>query len=70
LDDPQMYFDYLRSGMPGDEERLYHNAMDVVSLAALFNMSPTCLQTVQRSHLHIIDQASINGCSKTWKIMN
>jgi uncharacterized protein len=35
---PQMYFDYLRSGDPIPLKSVfYHNAMDVVSLAALFN---------------------------------
>ena len=35
---PQMYFDYLRSGDPTPLKSVfYHNAMDVVSLAALFN---------------------------------
>lgn len=35
---PQMYFDYLRSGDPTPLKNIfYHNAMDVVSLAALFN---------------------------------
>lgn len=35
---PQMYFDYIRSGDPTPLKNvLYHNAMDVVSLAALFN---------------------------------
>ena len=35
---PQMYFDYIRSGDPEPLKSVfYHNAMDVVSLAALFN---------------------------------
>ncbi len=35
---PQMYFDYLRSGDARPLEGVfYHNALDVVSLAALFN---------------------------------
>jgi len=35
---PSMYFDYLRSGDPTPLKSVfYHNAMDVVSLAALFN---------------------------------
>jgi len=36
-DIPHLYFDYLRSGDAGPLRRVvYHNAMDVVSLAALF----------------------------------
>ena len=35
---PQMYFDYLRSGDAREMKKVfYHNAMDVVSLAALLN---------------------------------
>jgi uncharacterized protein len=35
---PQMYFDYLRSGDPTALKNVfYHNSMDVISLAALFN---------------------------------
>lgn len=39
---PQMYFDYLRDGDARPLKRVfYHNAMDVVSLAALLNHSVT-----------------------------
>jgi uncharacterized protein YprB with RNaseH-like and TPR domain len=41
---PQMYFDYLTSGDARPLKRvLYHNAMDVMSLAALFNHTNTLL---------------------------
>lgn len=35
---PQIYFDYLRSGDPQPLQNVfYHNSMDIISLAALFN---------------------------------
>jgi uncharacterized protein YprB with RNaseH-like and TPR domain len=41
---PQYYFDYLRSGDPTPLKSVfYHNAMDVVSLAALLNHMATLL---------------------------
>jgi uncharacterized protein YprB with RNaseH-like and TPR domain len=41
---PQMYFDYLRSGDARPLKSVfYHNAMDVVSLAALFNYTANLL---------------------------
>ena len=42
---PQMYFDYLRDGDARPLQRVfYHNAMDVVSLAALLNHTSTLLE--------------------------
>ena len=43
---PQMYFDYLREGDARPLKRVfYHNAMDVVSLAALLNHSTSLLES-------------------------
>ncbi len=42
---PQIYFDYLRDGDARPLQRVfYHNAMDVVSLAALLNHTSTLLE--------------------------
>jgi tetratricopeptide (TPR) repeat protein len=42
---PQMYFDYLRDGDARPLKRVfYHNAMDVVSLAALLNHTSAMLE--------------------------
>lgn len=58
---PQMYFDYLRSGDAREMKNVfYHNAMDVVSLAALFKYVANLLaDPFSAPDLHIIDQASI-----------
>jgi uncharacterized protein YprB with RNaseH-like and TPR domain len=58
---PQLYFDYLRSG---DAEPLrgvfYHNAMDVVSLAALLEHSAALLSDPLRDNsAHVIDLLAI-----------
>ena len=43
---PQMYFEYLRDGDARPLKRIfYHNAMDVVSLAALLNHSTSLLES-------------------------
>ncbi len=42
---PQMYFDYLRSGDAGPMKNvIYHNAMDVLSLASLLNHTTQMLE--------------------------
>jgi hypothetical protein len=49
VDDPQMYFDYLRSGDPTPLKSVfYHNAMDVLSLASSSPTRPSCLPNFQR----------------------
>lgn len=51
---PQIYFDYLRSGDPEPLKGvIYHNGMDIVSLAALFiyvSQSFETITTVDRFH--------------------
>jgi len=58
---PQMYFDYLRSGDAREMKNVfYHNAMDVVSLAALFKYVANLLaDPLKSTELHAIDQASL-----------
>jgi hypothetical protein len=58
---PQMYFDYLRSGDAREMKNVfYHNAMDVVSLAALFKYVANLLSDpLNQPDLHPIDQASL-----------
>jgi hypothetical protein len=58
---PQMYFDYLRSGDVSPLKRIfYHNAMDVVSLAALFNHTARLLSDpFTHRPQHNIDLAAI-----------
>ena len=53
---PQMYFDYLRDGDARPLQRVfYHNAMDVVSLAALLNHTTALLENplLQSRNEHI-----------------
>jgi hypothetical protein len=58
---PQIYFDYLRSGDARPLSGvLYHNAMDVLGLAALLNHSASLLADPLHSpDLHKLDQAAI-----------
>jgi uncharacterized protein len=58
---PQMYFDYLRSGdASGMKNVFYHNAMDVVSLAALFkHVAGLLADPLHQVGLDPIDQASL-----------
>lgn len=58
---PQMYFDYLRSGDAREMKNVfYHNAMDVVSLAALFkHIAGLLANPLNCPDLHAIDQASL-----------
>jgi hypothetical protein len=47
---PQIYFDYLRSGDPAPLKGvLYHNGMDILSLAALFLHLSTSFENIQYS---------------------
>ena len=49
---PQLYFDYLRDGDARPLKRVfYHNAMDVVSLAALLNHTSSLLENPLSHHL-------------------
>jgi uncharacterized protein YprB with RNaseH-like and TPR domain len=54
---PQLYFDYLRSGDARPLKSVfYHNAMDILSLAALLNhMAAILEEPVVREELHGID---------------
>ncbi len=54
---PQLYFDYLRSGDARPLKSVfYHNAMDILSLAALLNhMAAILEEPVIREELHGID---------------
>lgn len=54
---PQMYFDYIRSGDAGPLKSVfYHNAMDILSLAALFSHVTQILEdAVDITRLHAID---------------
>ena len=54
---PSMYFDYLRSGDPSPLKSVfYHNAMDVVSLAALFQNLATLLASPSEADIkHGVD---------------
>jgi uncharacterized protein YprB with RNaseH-like and TPR domain len=58
---PQLYFDYLRSGDAREMKNVfYHNAMDVISLAALFKHIARLLEDpLHAANLHCIDQASL-----------
>jgi uncharacterized protein len=58
---PQMYFDYLRSGDAREMKNVfYHNAMDVVSLAALFkHVAGLLADPLHQEGLDPIDQASL-----------
>jgi uncharacterized protein len=58
---PQMYFDYLRDGDARPLKRVfYHNAMDVVSLAALLNHTSTLLENPSTQPLsEYIDLAAV-----------
>ncbi len=58
---PQMYFDYLRSGDAREMKNVfYHNAMDVVSLAALLkHVAGLLTDPLQQVGLDPIDQASL-----------
>jgi uncharacterized protein YprB with RNaseH-like and TPR domain len=48
---PQIYFDYLRAGDARPLKRVfYHNAMDVVSLAALLNYTSSLLEDPLSKH--------------------
>jgi uncharacterized protein YprB with RNaseH-like and TPR domain len=48
---PQLYFDYLREGDARPLKRVfYHNAMDVVSLAALLNHTSSLLEDPSNQH--------------------
>ena len=54
---PQMYFDYLRSGDANPLRSVfYHNAMDVLSLAALFShLSRMLEESIDGAHYHAVD---------------
>ncbi|HSB67247.1 MAG TPA: ribonuclease H-like domain-containing protein [Anaerolineales bacterium] len=58
---PQMYFDYLRDGDARPLSRVfYHNAMDVVSLAALLNHTAALLENpMLQSRNEYIDLAAV-----------
>jgi hypothetical protein len=58
---PQIYFDYLRDGDARPLQRVfYHNAMDVVSLAALLNHTSTLLEEpFAQSENEYIDLAAV-----------
>lgn len=58
---PQLYFDYLRDGDARPLKRVfYHNAMDVVSLAALLNYTSSFLENpVARSADEYVDLAAV-----------
>ena len=58
---PQMYFDYLRDGDARPLKRVfYHNAMDVVSLAALLNHTSSMLEDpLAQSTNEYIDLAAV-----------
>jgi len=54
---PQLYIDYLRSGDAGPLKSVfYHNAMDILSLAALFNHTASLLaDPFENGNLHELD---------------
>jgi len=58
---PQMYFDYLRDGDARPMKRVfYHNAMDVLSMAALLNHTAQMLEApFDFQAVHCIEQAAI-----------
>ena len=58
---PQLYFDYLRSGDPAPLKSVfYHNAMDVISLAALLNHTAGLLENPLSAEVqHGIDMVSL-----------
>jgi len=57
---PQYYFDYLRTGDARPLEGVfYHNAQDIVSLAALFNYMASILEAPERDPLPSLDMVSI-----------
>jgi uncharacterized protein YprB with RNaseH-like and TPR domain len=58
---PQLYFDYLREGDARPLKRVfYHNAMDVVSLAALLNRTSSLLEDPFNQHSgQFIDLAAV-----------
>ena len=58
---PQMYFDYLRDGDARPMKRVfYHNAMDVLSMAALLNHTAQLLEApFDYQAVHSLDQAAI-----------
>jgi uncharacterized protein YprB with RNaseH-like and TPR domain len=58
---PQMYFDYLRSGDAREMKNVfYHNAMDVVSLAALFkHVAGLLSDPLHQVGLDPVDQAAL-----------
>jgi uncharacterized protein YprB with RNaseH-like and TPR domain len=58
---PQLYFDYLRSGDAREMKNVfYHNAMDVVSLAALFkHVAGLLSDPLHQEEMDALDQASI-----------
>jgi hypothetical protein len=58
---PQLYFDYLRSGDPAPLVNVfYHNAMDVVSLAALLNRTAAMLDDPFSPEIrHAVDMVSL-----------
>ncbi len=58
---PQMYFDYLRSGDASPLKSVfYHNAMDILSLAALFtHVSEMLDDTIDPARYHAVDIISL-----------
>jgi uncharacterized protein len=53
---PWLYFDYLRSGDPSPLKGVfYHNALDVVSMAALLNYTAGLLENPHEAELHGLD---------------
>ncbi len=58
---PNLYFDYLRSGDARPLKNVfYHNAMDIISLAALLNHMATMLENpLEGAQKHAIDQIAI-----------
>jgi uncharacterized protein YprB with RNaseH-like and TPR domain len=58
---PQMYFDYLRDGDARPMKRVfYHNAMDVISLAALLNHTSSLLESpFTQPAIEYIDLAAV-----------
>jgi uncharacterized protein YprB with RNaseH-like and TPR domain len=58
---PQLYFDFLRDGDARPLKRVfYHNAMDVVSLAALLNHTSSLLEApLNQSPIEYLDVAAV-----------
>jgi|WetSurSiteA1Bulk_404760.scaffolds.fasta_scaffold00382_3 uncharacterized protein len=58
---PQLYFDFLRDGDARPLKRVfYHNAMDVVSLAALLNHTSSLLEApLNQSPIEYVDVAAV-----------